>query len=305
MTVTSPPITADPAVVRVFVETIHAAAATAFKGADRPGLLQLGRIHPADGKYLSLRYRIGDVEQMTAQAVRDANAGFNVYIEGRTVSETATGRGDAAATRGVFAFVIDDDADKGKGARSSVAASMVVSSSPGNTHQWIFLDRALTADQATPLGKALRETVGGDSATGNPTQPFRVAGTPNFPNRAKLARGRVVTTTKILEAAGKTWSTEDLRAAFPARPQPEASAASGTRATGKSGRTSDKATEILAKVGGDRSGLFHAAAAAAFADDLTVDDFEDLVRRHPDGCGGKYLKSSDRLRREIERSWGS
>jgi hypothetical protein len=48
----------------------------------------------------------------------DAKAGRNTYIETRTVrpgrpKERKAGRGKADATIGLFAFVIDSDADKG------------------------------------------------------------------------------------------------------------------------------------------------------------------------------------------------
>jgi hypothetical protein len=32
-------------------------------------------------------------------------------------------------------------------------------------------------------------------------------------------------------------------------------------------------------------------------------DLEAEMRKHPDGCAGKYLKSGDRLRAEIDRSY--
>lgn len=41
------PVQADAATVRSFVQVLHVQAARALAGADRPGLLQLVRVHPA------------------------------------------------------------------------------------------------------------------------------------------------------------------------------------------------------------------------------------------------------------------
>ncbi|MGU3537740.1 hypothetical protein [Methylobacterium sp. A54F] len=294
-------IAADPAAVRAFLEVIHSAAAAALEGAHRPGLLQLVEIHPAGGRALSFRFPIGDVERMAAQALRSADSGHNIYIEGRTVAETSRGRGTAADTRGVFAFVVDSDGDKGKAGQTRAQPSLVIETSPGNAHRWFFLDRALTPEQAIPLGAALREAVRADGDSGVVSQPYRVAGTPNFPGKAKVARGRVPTPTRILEHSGRAWSAGELWEQFPARDKPQTSTT--PRATGASGKVSQRVEDAVAEIGGDRSSRFHAAVSMAFTDGLTVDDLCELMRRHPEGCGGKYLEPYDRLRREIERSW--
>ena len=36
---------------------------------------------------------------------------------------------------------------------------------------------------------------------------------------------------------------------------------------------------------------------------MTPDELETLMRQHPEGCAGKYLKGEDRLRQEIDRSY--
>jgi len=74
------------------------------------------------------------------------------YIEPRTVSEQLQGR--AEDTRGVFAFVVDSDADKGKAGHAD-GASLRIETSPGNAHLWLFLDRALTTEQAMPIARAV------------------------------------------------------------------------------------------------------------------------------------------------------
>ena len=88
---------------------------------------------------------------MTKAAIINAEAGRNVYIEGRTVTPglRPEERGKIGATVGVFAFVIDRDADRGKAGRLiNGDASAVVETSSGNTHEWLFLSRALSATAA-------------------------------------------------------------------------------------------------------------------------------------------------------------
>lgn len=157
---------------------------------------------------------------MAKVAIGDAEAGFNVYCETRTVRRGLPrwSRGAVADTIGVFAFCIDGDADKGKAAKIPIDGSLVVESSPGNEHTWLFVDRAILDESAVEIGRGIRATVGGDADTGVITQPFRVAGTPNYPGAAKRARGRVVTATTILKSGGPVWSKDLLLAAFPPPP---------------------------------------------------------------------------------------
>ena len=293
-------LAADAAVVRAFVERIHAAAAAAFAGVNQPGMLQLVRIHPALEDTMTSRFAIGQVDPMVDEAVRQSDAGFNVYIEGRTVAKNAS-RGKLAVTVGVFSYVIDADNDKGKGGHTPVQPSLIVETSPGNLHNWLLLDRALPAAQAQALGAAIRHGTGADAATGVLTQPYRIPGTTNYPGKLKLARGRVATPTNIISLDGRVWSAAELQAVFPAKQK--ASASAGPRPLGSSGRTSTRVEDLVAETGIDRSSRFHAAVAFAFADGLTPDDLEALMRQHPAGCGGKYLEPYDRLAREIERSW--
>ena len=302
------PLTADPVAVRAFAGRLHAHAAVATAGLHDPGMLQLVRVFP-DGAAAAEQYAIGEVDHMVDEAVRQSNAGFNVYVEARTVRKRARGergRGDASDTVAVFGLVADDDADKGKGSRIEAAASLVIESSPGNTHRWFLTSPAIPADRAKRIGAGLKAKVGGDSDTGVITQPFRVAGTVNFPSRSKVARGRVATPTAIVSLDGPVWTPDELEAAFPP-PKPRAKArpnASSAGETGSTGRASPEAEALAAETNvPKRWTQFFAAARAAYADGLSPDDFETLIRRHPDGCGGKFLEPYDRLRREVERAW--
>jgi hypothetical protein len=128
------------------------------------------------------RFNIGEIDGrngMLAVAMAMSEGGSNVYVEPRTVRADLKGnaRGGAKDTEWVFAFVIDSDADKGKGAVDlPLAPSLVVETSPGNSHFWFFLDQAVRPTQAEIIGKAIKAAAGGDANTGVITQPYRVAG---------------------------------------------------------------------------------------------------------------------------------
>lgn len=291
----------DPGTVRVFCRMLHDAAARALHGAIDPGMLQLDFLHPNGGEMQTVRFAIGAADAMADSAISAAEDGLNVYVEGRTIDVRASaGRGRANATRGVFAFVDDSDGEKGKAGDLKLSPTWSIESSPGNRHNWITLDRALTPEQAEPLGRALRAWIGSDSATAKVTQPYRVAGTPNFPDAKKRARGRTVARTRILDMAGPVWSAADLAEIVPPAPERPAAHVPG----GRSGVTSGTVEELAAETGDDRSGRFWDAIRAAIRAGMLPADVEDVFRRHPGGCGGKYLHPYDRLAEEIARAWG-
>src|SRR5690606_19945024 len=88
-------------------------------------------------------------------------------------------------------LVADMDADTGKASGTMpIDPSYIVSTSPGNLQPaWIF-DRPLSAAEAKPLAAALRRATGSDAGTADVSHVWRVPGTLNWPNAAKLARGR-------------------------------------------------------------------------------------------------------------------
>ena len=291
----------DPGTVRAFVRMVHDAAARALDGAIDPGMLQLDFLHPNGGDMQSVRFAIGAVDAMADSAISAAEDGLNVYIEGRTIDVRASaGRGRANATRGVFALVDDADADKGKAGDLKLSPTWSIESSPGNRHNWILLDRALTPEQAEPLGRSLRAWIGSDSATAKLTQPYRVAGTPNFPDARKRARGRVAVPTRILTTDGPLWSADRLAEIVPPAPERPTAHVPG----GRSGATSGTVEDLAADTGEDRSGRFFDAIRAAVRAGMFPADVEDVFRAHPDGCASKYLRPYDRLAEEIARAWG-
>jgi hypothetical protein len=206
----------DEAIVRQFVQMHHHYAGSAINSGVDPGLLQLVRIHPDDESISVSRYMLGDVDRMAEDAIAAANAGHNVYVEGRTVRKELRGnkRGALEDTLWVFALVADCDADKGKAGDITVAPTFVVATSPGNRHCWFVLAHAVTATHGKAIGDAMRASFGADQDTGVVTQCYRLAGTPNFPSRAKRARGRTVVepTAIALEPPDRPWEDSELLA---------------------------------------------------------------------------------------------
>jgi hypothetical protein len=198
----------DEGMVRGFLEVFVALAFSSLAGYPPPGLLQMCRKHPDDSDVVPVRYRLEDahlVDRMTQDALVASEAGLNVYIEGRLVRAGLRGkqRGELSDSVCVFALVVDSDPDKGMGwdPPPGVRSTLAVETSPGNAQYWFFFERALSPARAHRMGEGLGLATGGDSDTGNPTQPYRLAGTTNFPSRMKIARGRIITPTLFLGAA--------------------------------------------------------------------------------------------------------
>jgi hypothetical protein len=203
--------------VRKFLKLHHSRAAVALSHLRRPGVVQTVSISPDDRGMSYSAFAIGDVDRMAEQVLIDAEAGRNTYVETRTVrpgrpKERKSGRGRADATLGTFAIVVDSDGDRDRAAHIDGGAT-VVETSPGNQYLWLFLDRALNANDAARLGKLVK-SAGGDHCSGVITQPFRIPGTPNYPNAKKRARGRVVVPTKLIAVSDKLWTPSEIEAVF-------------------------------------------------------------------------------------------
>ena len=200
-------LTPDARAVRDFIQAIAAQARTALDGSTLVGLLQLSQLHPASEKLAPSRYMLDDIEGMVRAAITDCEAGLNVYIEGRLLPLNLRGvaRGKLEDTVAVFALVVDSDADKGMGwvPPATIRPSMIVETSPGNFQFWFFLRAAIAPELAQKLGERIRRAVNSDHDTGNPTQPYRVAGTINYPSSEKTQRGRTTVWTRAHRARSK------------------------------------------------------------------------------------------------------
>jgi hypothetical protein len=306
--------------VRKFLELLHARAASALSHLRRPGVLQTVSISPDDRGMSYSAFAIGDVDRMAGQVLIDAKAGRNTYIETRTVGagrpkERKSGRGKADATLGTFAIVVDSDGDRDRAAHIDGGAT-VVETSPGNQHLWLFLDRALDADIAERLGKLVRKSTGGDHCSGVVTQPFRIAGCPNFVDAKKRARGRVTAPTKLIAVSDKLWTSSEIEAVFSTaktqtvKPQPTRKPAGALKAAALSPSARHRKKVAKAKISTkvnsktDRSAAFQSAVSAGFRAGMTPDQIEAEMRANPDGPQQKYMsEGTDRLRAEINRSF--
>jgi hypothetical protein len=161
--------------------------------------------------------------------------------------------------------------------------------------------------EATEIGAAIRHRAGSDHDTGVPTQPYRIAGTPNFPGRAKQARGRIaVHPTRILEHTAKVYSAAELHAAFP---QPK-------KTERKNEHKADDnidwriAEESLpndlkyliqhgAKIG-QRSAQFHHVVGWLKRLGWSAATVVSLLANYPDGIANKF---KERLEQEVNRSF--
>jgi AAA domain len=299
--------TPDQREVREFVDTIIAQARAATKELPQPGLLQMLLVHPLDdGNVAPYRYALDDsklVERMTSDAISASTAGHNVYIEGRTVRGGLNGkhRGGLADTIAVFALVVDSDADKGAAWTPTVPASLAVETSPGNAHFWFFFDRAVDLTTGQVLGERLRAATNADSDTGNVCQPYRVAGTTNYPNKKKLERGRVVTWTRSLGFDPETlYTPERLEQEFPAT----TNGSGGTTAPPELDESTIPADTLrVIREGvedGARSNAFWNVVKVLKEDGWTITGIVTLLDRFPNGIANKYR---GRLQREVERVW--
>jgi hypothetical protein len=201
-------MTPDPHTVRMFFKIFAALAERSLGGHPPPGYLQMSRKHPNDDDLVPTRYRLDNadlVERMTHDAQVDSEAGHNVYVEARFVKFSLRGkkRGGLEDTACVFALVVDSDVYQHMGwkPRAGVRPTLTVETSPGNHQFWFFFDKAISSARAKELGERIRKATGSDHETGTPTQPYRVAGTVNYPNRTKADRGRVVTPTWIFASS--------------------------------------------------------------------------------------------------------
>jgi hypothetical protein len=289
--------------VREFVTTIAAQAKAALNGMAKPGYLQMSRLHPTSEILVPSRYTLDDVERMIADAVAAASDGHNVYIEGRTIREdTACGkrRGKLEDTAPVFALVIDSDADKqmSRDPDATTSPSMSVETSPGNFQYWFFLRDAVGGEIGQQLGERIRKAVNCDHDTGNVVQPYRVAGTANYPNKKKRERGRITVPTQLKDFNPEAlWTPELIEAAFPL-PNGGKPAGGGTQ---PDERDIPAETWKIIRDGvadGLRSDAFWNVVLTLKRRGFTVDGITALLEKYPAGIARKYI---GRLRQEVER----
>jgi RecA-family ATPase len=185
-------------------------------------------------------FEIGDVEGMTNAAMEfDGVPHRNVYNPLVVLKqETPAGSRKEADIAAVLGFVVDGDADKGKDAPTSpLPADYIIESSAGNLQYFLWLDQPLPAAEAKPLAVALKRATGADGAN-DIVHVWRVPGCLNWPNAAKVKRGRsrVPDPVRVKWPWSKWTTVNDLRTVLqphwekPRAQRTATAAATGTRA---------------------------------------------------------------------------
>jgi hypothetical protein len=294
--------------IREFVNIVVAQAKAATAGMKHPGFLQLLHVHPArDNDAAPARFRIDDVEGIVSNAIAAAESGQNVYIEARTIRHDANlkgkQRGELRDTGAVFALVVDSDGDTGRAwtPPANAPPSLITQTSPGNRHFWYFVKSAINAAVAKKLGERMRKATGSDHDTGNPVQPYRLAGTPNYPNKTKQARGRTsVQPTSILEFDDRLWTLRELARAFPRETRQCADRGNGEGELAELGEIPPDTMRAIRDgvADGRRSDVFFNVMIVLERLGYTAAGALALLEAHPNGIAQKYV---GRLQHEIER----
>ena len=147
-----------------------------------------------------------------------------------------------------------------------------------------------------------------NACSGNCVQPFKLPGTPNYPDAKKRARGRIAVPTRIVRATDRTFTAAELAAWFavddPAdEPTPTPAAATPAAVTRPAYGRSRARSILRAEPGDDRSAALMSAVNFAALGGMSADEFEAIARLNPTGCVSKYLNGTDRLRQEVERAY--
>lgn len=162
-------------------------------------------------------FAIGDIVGMTRRVLAYASEpGANVYmplvVVGPDLPDGLKGGEDDVIA--VLGFVVDADADKGKEApRPPLPADYMLETSEGNAQHFLLLDRALSREEAKALAEALKAATEADGA-GDISHVWRLPGCLNWPNKAKLERGRSPAPQAvrvIKQWDGSRTSVDDLR----------------------------------------------------------------------------------------------
>ncbi|MCA6098850.1 AAA family ATPase [Bradyrhizobium australafricanum] len=295
--------------IRSHCEMLHSLA----EGID--GVLVVSAYNVSDkGKGTVTHHRIGDVDGMVAAiAAHHDTTGTNVYV-GLQVMRKGLGRGERGGTndvKAVLGLVADMDGDTGKTGEPPFEPSYIVETSPGNEHPaWLF-DNPLTPDEAKPLAAALQRATGSDSGTKDIAHVWRVPGTKNWPNEAKLKRGRAPEPANVrtLQAwNGDLVSVEAFRTAlapWSSAPTSEAKPVQlGELPNVGDVKVSEKAAALLAANDvDDRSKHARAVIEQLNFDGHGAEEAAALFLAAPGNWLDRYA-NEQRARTDFERVWG-
>jgi uncharacterized protein (DUF927 family) len=316
----------DREAIRSYIGPLHELAAPYAQFGHLVVSYQDARLVDEKGSFKQARYAIGPehAERMVDDIVAlCGNPHINVWVELRVVKKDAPKRGMKSETLAVLALAVDDDVDSGKGsAVLPVKPSRVLQTSEKNRQQQFFFKEPLAPDVADRLGKKLRKVAGADDCTGNCAQPFRIAGTPNWPTAKKVKeRGRSPIPFLVSEvgspgdAVDAMEFEETLDTELENRAKAKKEAHDGARQhhhKGTSGKPTlrhltEQQRRLLQYAGNDsvnRSAVWQSACWRLFLKGFSVESvaefFAPIAQSCADGFAAKYV---GRIDEEVQRSY--
>jgi len=279
--------------------------------------------------------------RMTSYALAQVKARRNVYAAWAVFANDMPNdsRGGAKHATHIMALASDRDAYEGltddgelrpaKYGDTVLPASVSVQSSIQGErishHDIYLLSEPAKPDDAKRVGEKLRQAMRADSGTGDIVRVLRIPGTPNFPNKKKVAAGRDPNpqATLTLQTGGALYSLEDIETATDAVISKQETGKPKQQACQKGslpnlqphiGRKTPDIDDVsnglrnyvttgAEDTNVDRSGKMHSIVADLYNKGFGIAEIEALLRSNPHGVAHKYINGSDRLSDEVARSF--
>jgi hypothetical protein len=308
----------DEAAIRAHVTLVHERAAGVH------GVLVVSVFHvdpdcpaKADRPGVVTRHKVGDVDSTVHSIMAHATTpNANVYLGLQVMRHglRAKQRGGTADIVASLVLVADMDADTGKAGTLPCKPSLVIETSPGNRQALFVFAHPVTQCAAKPLAVALRSATDSDSGTADPAHVWRVPGTRNWPNHAKILRGRSrepATVTVTEPFAGVVYTADALAAHLAPWMRTTAAPGEATKATGANRDAealfAELSTAAREKLTADVDEGERSEHAARVYEQLSHDGFDldgaiALVRAHGGTWRDRYA-GEDKLVADAERLW--
>jgi hypothetical protein len=140
-------------------------------------------------------FAIGEIDAMAVEVARlTVQPHRNVYAACAVMrlDLPAGHKGAESDVVGVTAIVADFDDDDANNWRNrlTVGPDYALQSSSGRYQVFYLLDKPATVSEAKPIGERLRNFAKSDHGSLDASHVWRIAGSLNWPNRRKIARGR-------------------------------------------------------------------------------------------------------------------
>jgi hypothetical protein len=158
------------------------------------GVFVLTVVDPKTGTARPQQFAVGDVDGMVREAIARGQH-ENVYFAPAILRKGLAHdqRGKAEDVVAMLGLVIDDDADKRAIPPPGISPAFEITTSTApavnRQHHFIF-SRSVRPAEAKELAELLHRKCGGDHGTKDIAHVWRLPGTLNHPNEAKLKRGR-------------------------------------------------------------------------------------------------------------------